>query len=47
MRTGGLSVSLLAGRTVEPARAPPGEPETTWLEPVTDEQYHGPRISTR
>jgi quercetin dioxygenase-like cupin family protein len=24
-----------------------GEPETTWLEPVTDEQYHGKRTSTR
>ena len=24
-----------------------GSPETKWLEPVTDEQYHGPRTNTR
>jgi hypothetical protein len=24
-----------------------GKPETVWLEPVTDEQYNGPRTNSR
>jgi hypothetical protein len=29
------------------ASARDGTPETTWAEPVTDEQYNGPRTRSR